>query len=45
MGISVQPTHDLHTVTHEHHKFEVKGQLAEVVPSKVANVPVEPCAR
>ena len=41
----MQPTHDLYTVTHEDHKFEVKGQLAEVAPSAVANVLAEPCAR
>ena len=36
---------NLYTVTHEDHKFEVKGQLAEVAPSTVANVLAEPCAR
>ena len=35
----------LYTVTHEDHKFEVKGQLAEVAPSAVVNVLAEPCAR
>jgi mannose-1-phosphate guanylyltransferase/mannose-6-phosphate isomerase len=36
---------NLITVTHEDHKFEVKGQLAEIVPAAVANVLAEPCAR
>ena len=36
---------NLFTVTHEDHKFEVKGQLAEVASSAVANVLAEPCAR
>lgn len=36
---------NLFTVTHEDHKFEVKGQLAEVAPEAVNNVLAEPCAR
>lgn len=36
---------NLFTVTHEDHKFEVKGQLAEIAPDAVANVLAEPCAR
>ena len=36
---------NLFTVTHEDHKFEVKGQLAEVAPNAVSNVLAEPCAR
>ena len=36
---------NLFTVTHEDHKFEVKGQLAEVAPDAIANVLAEPCAR
>jgi mannose-1-phosphate guanylyltransferase / mannose-6-phosphate isomerase len=40
----VEPT-NLFTVTHEDHKFEVKGQLAEVAPAAIANVLAEPCAR
>ena len=36
---------NLYTVTHEDHKFEVKGQLAEVAAEAVANVLAEPCAR
>ena len=36
---------NLYTVTHEDHKFEVKGQLAEVAPDAIANVLAEPCAR
>ncbi len=39
------PAANLFTVTHEDHKFEVKGQLAEVAPDAVANVLAEPCAR
>lgn len=35
----------LYTVTHEEHKFEVKGQLAELFPEAVANVLAEPCAK
>ena len=35
----------LYTVTHEDHKFEVKGQLTEVAPDSVSNVLAEPCAR
>ncbi len=36
---------NLFTVTHEDHKFEVKGQLAEVAPEAVENVLAEPCSR
>ena len=36
---------NLFTVTHEDHKFEVKGQLAECYPEAVANVLAEPYAR
>ncbi|MGZ8261457.1 MAG: mannose-1-phosphate guanylyltransferase/mannose-6-phosphate isomerase [Methylotenera sp.] len=36
---------NLFTVTHEDHKFEVKGQLAELFPEAIANVLAEPCAR
>ncbi len=36
---------NLFTVTHEDHKFEVKGQLAEVAQDAVKNVLAEPCAR
>ena len=36
---------NLFTVTHDDHKFEVKGQLAEVAPEAVVNVLAEPCAR
>ena len=35
----------LFTVTHEDHKFEVKGQLAEIAPDAITNVLAEPCAR
>lgn len=40
----VDPAH-LFTVTHEDHKFEVKGQLAELFPQAINNVLAEPCAR
>ena len=40
----VEASH-LFTVTHEDHKFEVKGQLAELFPEAVANVLAEPCAK
>lgn len=40
----INPAH-LYTVTHEDHKFEVKGQLAELYPEAVANVLAEPSAR
>lgn len=43
--LSHVPAENLYTVTHEDHKFEVKGQLAEVAPSAVTNVLAEPCAR
>jgi len=39
------PAENLYTVTHEDHKFEVKGQLAEVAPEAISNVLFEPCAR
>jgi mannose-1-phosphate guanylyltransferase / mannose-6-phosphate isomerase len=39
------PASNLFTVTHEDHKFEVKGQLLEVAEDAVANVLAEPCAR
>jgi len=39
------PAENLYTVTHEDHKFEVKGQLAEVAPDALTNVLAEPCAR
>jgi mannose-1-phosphate guanylyltransferase / mannose-6-phosphate isomerase len=39
------PAANLYTVTHEDHKFEVKGQLLEVAKDAVANVLAEPCAR
>lgn len=35
----------LFTVTHEDHKFQVKGQLSEIAPEALANVLAEPCAR
>jgi mannose-1-phosphate guanylyltransferase/mannose-6-phosphate isomerase len=33
------------TVTHQDHRFEVKGQLSETVPEAVGGVMAEPCAR
>ena len=36
---------NLFTVTHEDHKFQVKGQLAELAPDSINNVLAEPCAR
>lgn len=39
------PATNLYTVTHEDHKFEVKGQLGEVATDAIANVLAEPCAR
>lgn len=36
---------NLFTVTHEDHKFEVKGQLAEFFPEAIVNVLAEPCAK
>ena len=40
----VNPAH-LYTVTHEDHKFEVKGQLATLFPEAVSHVLAEPCAK
>lgn len=39
------PASNLYTVTHQDHKFEVKGQLGEVANEAVPNVMAEPCAR
>ena len=36
---------NLFTVTHEDHRFEVKGQLAMLFPEAIANVLAEPFAR
>ncbi|HSI43299.1 MAG TPA: mannose-1-phosphate guanylyltransferase/mannose-6-phosphate isomerase [Methylotenera sp.] len=36
---------NLYTVTHNDHKFEVKGQLADSFPEALSNVLAEPCAR
>ena len=44
LSVHVPPS-NLYTVTHEDHKFEVKGQLAELFPEAVANVLAEPCSR
>ena len=40
----VDPTH-VYTVTHEDHKFEVRGQLATLFPEAIANVLAEPCSK
>lgn len=40
----IEPEH-LFTVTHENHKFEVKGQLSDLFPQVLNNVLSEPCAR
>lgn len=40
----ISPAH-LFTVTHENHKFEVKGQLAERYPEALPNVIGEPVAK
>lgn len=40
----IQPS-QLFTVTHEDHKFEVKGQLAELYPDALPNVIAEPIAK
>lgn len=39
------PASKLFTVTHQDHRFDVKGQLAEILPESIANVLAEPCAR
>lgn len=39
------PAKHLVTVTHDDHKFEVKGQFAEVLPEAVNGVMAEPYAR
>jgi mannose-1-phosphate guanylyltransferase / mannose-6-phosphate isomerase len=39
------PAANIFTVTHEDHKFEVKGQMLEVAEGAVSNVLAEPCAR
>jgi len=36
---------NLITVTHEDHRFEVIGQLADVMPAAVTGVMAEPCSR
>ncbi len=36
---------NLITVTHDDHRFEVKGQLAEILPTAVTGVMAEPTAR
>lgn len=36
---------NLFTVTHENHRFEVKGQLAELYPDALTNVIAEPVAK
>jgi mannose-1-phosphate guanylyltransferase/mannose-6-phosphate isomerase len=44
IGRKVQPSR-LFTVTHDSHKFEVKGQLAERFPEAISNVIGEPVAK
>ena len=44
IGRKVEPSR-LFTVTHESHKFEVKGQLAEQYPEAIHNVIGEPVAK
>lgn len=39
------PASHLMTVTHHNHRFEVKGQLAEVLPEAVSGVMAEPVAK
>ena len=39
------PKNNLFTVTHEDHKFEVKGQIADIVPEAIDNVLAEPYAK
>jgi mannose-1-phosphate guanylyltransferase/mannose-6-phosphate isomerase len=39
------PASQIFTVTHQDHRFDVKGQLAEVLPDALTNVLAEPCAR
>ncbi len=39
------PASRIYTVTHQDHRFDVKGQLAEVLPESIGNVLSEPCAR
>ena len=39
------PAQHLFTVTHQDHRFDVKGQIAEVLPEALTNVLAEPCAR
>lgn len=39
------PAANIFTVTHEDHKFEVKGQMLDVAEEAVSNVLAEPCAR
>ena len=36
---------NLITVTHQDHRFDVKGQLAEILPEAISGVFAEPCAR
>lgn len=39
------PALNLYTVTHQDHRFDVKGQIAEALPEALDNVLAEPCAR
>ena len=40
----IDPAH-FYTVTHEDHKFEVMGQLSELLPNAIEHVLAEPCAK
>jgi mannose-1-phosphate guanylyltransferase/mannose-6-phosphate isomerase len=39
------PAQHIFTVTHQDHRFDVKGQIAEILPDALVNVLAEPCAR
>ncbi len=39
------PASHVITVTHQDHRFEVKGQMADVLPESIHGVMAEPCAR
>ena len=39
------PKNNLFTVTHEDHKFEVKGQIADIAPEAINNVLAEPYSK
>ena len=43
--IQYVPKNNLFTVTHEDHKYEVKGQIADIAPEAIDNVLAEPYAK